>query len=150
VLDIDIAPSSFIFVDIAQKNIKPDRKETGRANGLLIAAAAKIWPATFRIYVYRAARLSHSHRFAVNTYRAPKSVGLGKPQRTQRSQRAQLFEIDELLSFILESIPGSHKFSGSGSSLMYHSSKDFIGTKRTKVTKLKRATTGSCPTERKI
>jgi hypothetical protein len=49
VLDIDIAPSSFIFVDIAQKNIKPDREETGRANESLIAAAAKIWPATFRM-----------------------------------------------------------------------------------------------------
>ena len=52
---------------VAPATIKrPDRKETSRANVSRIAVAAKLWPATFRVYFDRAARLSHSHQFAVN------------------------------------------------------------------------------------
>src|SRR5262245_11444427 len=52
--------------DPTLKAQRPDREETGRANDSMIAAAARLWPATLQIYFARAARLSHSQWFAVN------------------------------------------------------------------------------------
>jgi hypothetical protein len=65
---------------MSQKTFSPT--DTGGANESLIAAAARLWPTIFRIYVYRAACLSHTHGFAVNTSRV-------SPQRPAPENRNQ-------------------------------------------------------------
>src|SRR5262245_53737246 len=54
------------FFDPTLKHKGPTGKKPVGPNDSMIAAAARLWPATFQIYFDRAARLSHSQWFTVN------------------------------------------------------------------------------------